>query len=336
MAYFHQIKGWILLLALFLCFSPQVSAHHNSMTSKAGEISPILSLNENSGDTVAYQLNTRFSLEIGHWHKPQELSKEIDLGRLEAYQFKLAQNWYLNRDQSLSIILPIGIYQRYSEHQMNRSSGLGDLFIYMQQRSCSQKVKGRRFCMAALLGLTIPTGEYGVDQKSTTNMLTTQDSGSFIINTFNAQTSLGADTWSVFIGGRGDWYYSHRFHVFTEMGYLLPMTETQDQILWGRDLFTKLSVVISLVDWGGVQLGGIWQKHGYDTVPNIEQEQQRVEVGGRQTFGINAGAFVKLNKKTSCEVGVEYTPWRELNAPQLIKTSSLRIGCLYSWGTQVN
>jgi hypothetical protein len=306
------------------------------MTSKAGDASPILSLNENNGDMGGYQLHTGFSLEVGRWHKPQELNEGVDLGRLDAYQFKLAQSWYLNRDQSLSMILPIGIYQRYDAHQMNRSSGLGDLFVSMQQRSCRQQIKGNRFCVAALVGLTIPTGEYAVDQKSTTNMLTAQDNGSFVINTFNAQTSLGSDTWSVFIGGKVDWRYSSHFHVFTEIGYLLPMTETQDQILWGSDLFTKLSVVSHIVDWGGLLLGGSWQNHGYDTVLNIEQEQRRVEVGGRQTFEIHAGGFVKLNKKTSCEVGVDYTPWAELNAPQLIKASSVRLGCLYAWGTQVN
>ena len=324
--------SYIVHILLLLALATPAAAHHNTMTSKAGDSTPMLVLNDLGDAQKSGQLITQLSLELGRWDMPKH-STLVDLGQLDAYVLEIAQSWYFTPDLSMSMIVPIGIYQRDDGQQMTQSSGLGDLFLSMQQRWCNQANTANRLCISLIGGLTLPTGEYDTEQRTSVTQLADQGDGHLVMNTFNAQTSLGADTWATMIGVKGGWQPAASVQLTTEVGYLLPLSPTRDDITWGSDLYTRLNAIYNLSAWGGIMMSTQWQKHHYDRVPDPEQDEVWVKIGGRQTVRMITGLFVNLAQKTSCSVEFDYTPWSRLNTPQLIRTTGVQLGCQYSWGT---
>ena len=350
----------ITLCALTIGLGSSASGHHSTMTSRAGSDNA-LSAQTWLGVMTPRYFDTQLSFELGAWssQSPSGLSygggDEVDLGEVDLYLFKLTQRFALGSRQRLAVTLPFGqIAQRSATAEAETSRGLGDLSISFQHQlfganKTERNRSSQRVQVTISAGLITPTGRYASEQLLSVTKLAPQADGALNLNTFNVQTSLGADVWSASLSGYAQWLAHPRLALSGGVGFTQPLTETRDQIFWGADVSIETGAQVQVSRRLSLSLTGRWLKHFADQVQGLDeragsQSDQSdlssadpdrlvaLKVGGRQQLNVGFSASISITDQVRCDVGGALTPWFEVNTPQLIREAQANLGCQVAWG----
>ena len=274
-----------------------------------------------------YIFETDLRYEYATWR-----SEELKLGSLDTQHLRMSQRYWFTKSQALSLSIPIGHFTRYTRDEAPSSEfGLGDGSALYLFNLLNNTARSERLSVSLFTGITIPSGRYSRDQLFTQTMVNPQGDGQLAVNTFNAQTSLGAGVWSAALGLMSSWRLNQALSIYHELSGASPLTETPDGITWGADLSTRLGVRWSWSSNSQVWLSGAWLKHLEDRVPN-DEIGRAVRVGGRQQLSSELGFTLKINHHLRSDFSMTYNPWVRVNTPQLVQRFGAQLACLISWG----
>lgn len=307
------------------------------MTSRAGGNTPLLSTSWSNLSERCY-FETSLQFESGLWRSMSD-RPEIYLGSLDTQLIKLSQRYRLSTRQNIMVTVPLGRFNRLDRSGVETIlMGVGDLSLSYQFSLIESGIDlpSSTFTLSLALGLIAPTGRYSPDETLSDSEIIPQAGGVINRNTFNAQTSLGADVWSSSLGLYGRWSVLPQLIITQAVGFSSPLHKTRDLIRWGSDFSARLGLTWWLWSRGAIELGGSWSRHLSDQIYAPESSQGSLFVGGRQQINAELSTSMMIYRRVRCRLGGMLTPWAEVKSPQLVQSSQVRVGCHFSWGASLS
>ena len=317
------------VLVAGVCQTSGADAHHPNPTARPAGAAPDLGL---AFDSSAARLDARVATEWSYFGRllDRESTRPMKGGLLVGLVVP-AVHAVLPTETRLIARLPVGFLQTQRPGQKDDVRfGAGDAVIEVSQ-PLNSFWKGRTITFGVRLGVVIPTGRYAPDDRVAVNALSGSAAGAFDMVTYNAQASLGADVWSLRTGAEVGWRPHRRWRIGLLGLWTEPLSQTQDNIQWGRDVDGQLE--LTFVPWLSrlaVTVGVDCRWHDQDDLPN-EEGAGRSLAGGRREVGGSFGFGTQFVDQFACGARVHVPLLQRVGGVQLVETFSAQVGCGYAF-----
>ncbi len=285
--------------------------------------------------SVSLVYGTRY---FGRVLEGTQLYEKSELGSVFLNTLSLQAAIELKTRTLLGVGVPVGIVAVYAAGGGKHvTGGLGDIEIHLSQELVSLFIEDpERFSIMLRGGLVTPSGRYEPEARLSVTDLSGAPDGSLGVVTYNAQASLGADSWSPFAGLGVRWQAAKRVGLFVDGTVLIPASRTRDNLQWGIDASTRAGVSVEiLAERVSLIANADYRHHFEDEVPVVDEASgvtMSERVGGRDEVAVSLGVGVAISKILSCSLDVRVPVWQRVGGVQLVETISGTAACAIVWG----
>ena len=230
----------------------------------------------------------------------------------------------------VGVFVPAGVIQVRSPNRGNRTTtGLGDITLALEKQFQSPS-SAPWLRVSFRSGLSLPTGEYRSESAFLFSEIAGGPNGEVGLRTYDSRAGLGADTFS--LSGSVD--VSARVHpnvvIRNTTAIRVPLGQTRDEIRWGSDISSAISLGGSLTETVALVGGAGFRMHLPDETRMVEGPGTHVRTGGRQDVAIELGLSVSITRALSCAAQARYPVWRHVSGVQLVDSFGLETNCRFN------
>lgn len=318
----------IALLFIFLCPGKAV-AHHTSQVSRLG--APTIAVRSSAKKNhTPPRLSIGLALSFSHFGRARLETKPYiknAIGKAWVETNTLDVTLALPRRFFTSLSLPTGLIRLLPPNESSRTTkGLGDLTLAL-----GRQIPGTSslpWLSAIFRGaLTVPTGQYREESAFLLTEIAGGANGELGLRTYDSRASLGADTFSV----NGSISIAAQIHprIFLQnmTAFRLPIGRTRDDIRWGSDLESTISLGGSLTKAVTLLGGAEFRKHLPDQTRMLEGTMTHASTGGREDLGLEFGVSIGITKAISCGGRARFPIWQQTSGVQLVYSFGLETNC---------
>lgn len=328
------MKNLSILSLCALLWAPSALAHHGSSTSRISQ-NPghALGGHHGRGQTSLVLGLESFSSYFGRVLRDRAQEKQVELGSVFLNQLSLGLGLSLASNTTVGLKMPLGYVEAKpgAGQKTKTAFGLGDLQLYAAQDLLSMLQIHSPLTLRLQGGLILPTGRYEADNQLRATEVRPADGGQILVTTYNAQTSLGADSWSIFLGLSAGLPLGSDLRLEAMVGSMLPLSRTDDAMRWGWDLYSQIGAAWAF--WGPLEggLAVVYRHHGKDNVPIINETTKKRTgfegVGGRDDLGLGVKLDARITEALGCGIKIDVPLWQRAGDVQLVETLSGGLHC---------
>ena len=323
-----------LAFTLFLTGLPSYSyAHHPPSTSRPTNKVSTTSVGESTHVHLSYQLALYASTK-----KNADTTDNLSLGKIIHHGFSLDGSLVLSSKTFFNAQIPYSYIRILPpENSLGEStvevSGIGDASFNLGQRLNLAIDKERALFFIPSLGIRLANGSYQSQPVLSKTDVSAGEGGQLDIETFYTNASLGSG--AIEILGRIEVGMELTSDLKTSLSqsWVLPVTKTEDGILWGIDISSSLRgdwFLVKKVFAIGLSFEHLW--HLADTIDTPQDpKKESYSSGSRHQLSLATDASIFVTPSINCSLGASLPLYQNVDGLQLVETINAKAGCGFAF-----